>query len=144
MLSLLYNCLNSVVVKTMLIKTRVCRDQGKTKTKAQQHQVKTKTVQRQFKQCKFLHQMKQFGCDSVFLLHDSDMLAPLKPQTSETGFQNAISWNRSLLSGCANWQTAKLVTTVTMLMLTLTLMLVLPKQVEYDDSLLRQIRVLVL
>ncbi len=112
-----------------------------------------------FRWCKFSHQMKPFCCSSVFLLHDNGVLAPLKPQTFETGFQSAILWNRNLQSGCVNCQTAKPVR-VTKLMLMLILAhfngfrnshyeslikhsTVHQKQVEYDDRLLRRIRMFV-
>ncbi len=104
---------------------------------------------------KFSHYVKHFCCRSAFLLHDNGMLLPLKPQTFETGFQSGIFWKRNLISGCTNWQITKLMTAVTTLMLTLaqvhafhssrcqTLIkhsTVHRKQVEYDDSLLRNLK----
>ncbi len=72
----------------------------------------------------------------------------------ETRFQSEVIWNCNLLSSYVNWQTAKPLTAVTMLMLVQfhsshdqTLIkhsTVHPKQVEYEDSLLRHIQVLVL
>ncbi len=60
--------------------------------------------ERQFTQHKFLHQTKRFCWRLTFLLHDNDVLAPLKMRTFETGFQIGIFWNCCLLSGCVNWQ----------------------------------------
>ncbi len=103
-------------------------------------------------------------CGLAFLLHDNSALVPLKPKTFENGFQSAIFYNLCLLSGLLNWQTTKPIKALTPLMLIImlgvaTLMLMLaqvnafcsshdqslieqstvhPKQVEYDDSLLRQ------
>ncbi len=49
----------------------------------------------------------------LFSLHDSAVLAPLKPQTFETGFQSAVFWNCNHHSGSVNWQTAKPMMVVT-------------------------------
>ncbi len=103
-------------------------------------------TRRQFTWRKFLHQMSNFCCGSAFLLHDNGVLAPLKLQTFETGFQGATFRNRNLHSGCVNWQNGDSAKAVTELMLMLaqvnaihyqTLIkhsTVLSKQVEYEDS----------
>ncbi len=57
-----------------------------------------------FTKHKFSHQTKHFCCSSAFLLHQSSVLVPLKPQTFETGFQSRVSWHCNRLHGCVNCQ----------------------------------------
>ncbi len=111
----------------------------------------TAPAQRQFTWCKFSHQTKHFCCGSAFLLHDNGVPAPLKLLMLETGFQNANVLKQNLLSGCVNRHNAKPmmgVTTLTAMLAqvnafrssyyqTLIKLAMNPKQVEYDNSLLR-------
>ncbi len=97
-------------IKTMLfsenlcleVEVKVCPSFGR--NSEQQHARFTPQIQRQFTQHKFSHQMKHFCCGLSFLWHDNGVLAPLKPQMFETGFQSGIFWKRKLLSSFVNWQ----------------------------------------
>ncbi len=63
-------------------------------------------IKGQFTQRKFLHQKKHCCCGSAFLLHDNDVLSPLKLQMFETRFQSGIL----LISICVKWQAVNAVT----------------------------------
>ncbi len=66
------------------------------------------------------------------------MRAPLKPQTSETGFQSAIFWKHNLLSGCVHWQNIKPMKAMTTLMLMLMLAQVNAFPNDHYQTLMKQ------